>query len=165
MIQYCYKLIAQTRDIIDGKGLYTLSYALLGEWVRLCYVENKANIENVNQALRYFVQNGQEHAFGSWKDLKYFANYCVKNIDGINKHSCLIRFICKMYGEGLANEFKNKDDRALIAKWAPREKSKMFGWLTPIIAHYFCNSFSDLNLSIPSSRIKQLKLFRKALAP
>lgn len=163
MIQYCYKLIAQTRDIIDGKGLYTLSYALLGEWVRLCYVENKANIENVNQALRYFVQNGQEHAFGSWKDLKYFANYCVKNIDGINKHSCLIRFICKMYGEGLANEFKNKDDRALIAKWAPREKSKMFGWLTPIIAHYFCNSFSDLNLSIPSSRIKQLKLFRKSV--
>ena len=66
MIQYCYKLIAQTRDIIDGKGLYTLSYALLGEWVRLCYVENKANIENVNQALRYFVQNGDEHAFGSW---------------------------------------------------------------------------------------------------
>ena len=50
-----------------------------------------------------------------------------------------------MYGDELANEFKNKDVRSLIAKWVPREKSKKFGWMAPIIAYYFCTSFSDLN--------------------
>ena len=35
IMPYLYKLIAQTRDITQGKGEYNLSFMLLGEWLLL----------------------------------------------------------------------------------------------------------------------------------
>ena len=163
IIQYCYKLIAQTRDIIDGKGLYNLSYEMLGIWVELCYVKCNANPKNITQALTYFVENVNNHSFGSWKDLKYFANYCIENIPEINKDHEVIHVIAKMYGEQLAKECIYKNERTLVAKWAPREKSKKFGWLVPLIADYFCKSFAHLNLKCPTSKIQKLKLYRQMI--
>ena len=76
-MNYLYKLIAQTRDIIKGKGEYNLSYMLLSEWLLL----GDEYIPDIYKVLDLFVDIENEHPYGSWKDLKYFCHYIfVKKI-------------------------------------------------------------------------------------
>ena len=63
-----YRMIAHTRDIIDGKGEYNLSYMLLNVWY-------KHHPELAKFAFRLFVlppdgANADFHPYGSWKDIK-----------------------------------------------------------------------------------------------
>ena len=64
-----YRMIGHTRDIIDGKGEYTLSYMLLGVW-------HKEHPELAKFAFRQFLLSPEGttdvHPYGSWKDVKYF---------------------------------------------------------------------------------------------
>jgi hypothetical protein len=65
-----YKMIGHTRDIIDGKGEYALSYMQIFVW-------NSFFPELAKYALLMFVTSTSgDHPFGSWKDIKYFCNYC-----------------------------------------------------------------------------------------
>ena len=54
LINYYYKLIAQTRDIHCGKGLYNISYMLL-DWVKLTYVDKIVHPSNIKNVLNMFV--------------------------------------------------------------------------------------------------------------
>jgi hypothetical protein len=66
-----YRMIGHTRDIIDGKGEYALSYMLLSVW-------HSHHPELAKFAFRLFVlslplQGGADkncHPYGSWKDVK-----------------------------------------------------------------------------------------------
>ena len=63
-----YKMIGNTRDILDGKGEYTLSYMMIYTWYKFYPVLAEF-------ALKCFVSFGDdniEHPYGSWKDIKYF---------------------------------------------------------------------------------------------
>ena len=65
-----YKIIGHTRDIIDGKGEYTLAYMQIFVW-------NQFFPDLAQYALLTFVSAKTDiHPFGSWKDIKYFCNYC-----------------------------------------------------------------------------------------
>jgi hypothetical protein len=129
-----YKIIGQTRDIVDGKGEYTLSYMMVHTW-------NKFYPELAQFALRCFVTLDKKdvHQYGSWKDLKYFCEYSKSQGDNID--SSLINFAVSLINEQIKSDYasfiSNSDDISLAAKWAPREKSS-FGWLYEALAvNYF----------------------------
>jgi len=131
-----YRMIGQTRDIVDGKGEYTLSYMMVYTW-------NKFYPELAQFALRCFVTFDKKdvHQYGSWKDLKYFCEYCKSQGDYIE--SSLINFAVRLINEQINSDYasfvSNYNDISLAAKWAPREKS-FFGWLYEALA---VNYFSD----------------------
>ena len=131
-----YKMIGHTRDIVDGKGEYTLTYMMIYTWYNFYPELSKF-------ALKCLVDLGDIniHQYGSWKDIKYFCEYC-KNKSLINTHDLII-YAIEITNQQLrkdhANLISNSKDVSLAAKWIPREKSS-FGWLYKNLAtHYFSN--------------------------
>ena len=59
-----YKMIGQTRDIVDGKGEYALTYMMIYTWYD--FFPALAQF-----ALKCVVDLGEKHQYGSWKDIKY----------------------------------------------------------------------------------------------
>lgn len=138
-ISILYKMIGQTRDIIDGKGEYTLSYMMIYTWYSFYP-------EMAKFALRCFVDlRDKTHPYGSWKDIKYFCEYC-RNQGTPNTHP-LIQYAVKLTNEQIHRDYTKYitflDDISLAAKWVPREKSS-FGWLYRELA---CDYFSDYLLT------------------
>ncbi len=141
LMPYLYKLIAQTRDITQGKGEYNLSFMLLAEWVLL----GDEYIPDIYNALDLFIDIENEHSYGCWKDLKYFCEYlCIKKAYVTKDHE-IIDYCCEKIANQLCND-NNCDKPTLCAKWAPREKSK-FGWMVPMISKKMTNKLGmdDLN--------------------
>lgn len=129
-----YKMIGQTRDIVDGKGECSLSYMMIYTW-------HKFYPELAFHALKCLVDFGDEgktHQYGSWKDIKYFCDYCRKEgcliDDPLIQHA--ITIINSQIKTDYANLISNSDDISLAGKWVPREKSGKFGWLYEALA---CN--------------------------
>ena len=120
-----YRMVGHTRDIVDGKGEYSLSYMMVHTWYEF-YPELAKFV------LRCFVTLDKKdvHQYGSWKDLKYFCEYCKSKGDNVD--SPLILFAVSLINEQIkkdyANLISNTNDISLAAKWVPREKSS-FGWL------------------------------------
>jgi hypothetical protein len=121
-----YRMIAHTRDIIDGKGEYHLSYMLLDVWY-------KRYPKLAQFALKLFVLppddiNTDFHPYGSWKDIKYVYKF--------NKESPLVR-----YGNNLLlNQLRldsTSDNPSLAAKWVPREKSQFSEVFSTLALDYF----------------------------
>ena len=136
----------QTRDIIAGKGEYNLFYILLGEWVKLGNqkLTMEANMINnlAEKALLSTVKlEGHDHAYGCWKDMKYFLRY-LYSLNGITG-PCRKLPIFKAAISCIVAQLKKdstSDTPSLLAKWIPREKSKKFGWLAKYIA---CDYYSE----------------------
>lgn len=138
-ISILYKMIGQTRDIIDGKGEYTLSYMMIYTWYSFYP-------ELAKFALRCFVNLvDKTHPYGSWKDIKYFCEYCKSQ--GIHSTHPFIQYAVKLTNEQIESDYTKYitflDDISLAAKWVPREKS-CFGWLYHELA---CDYFSDYLLT------------------
>lgn len=118
-----YRMIAHTRDIVDGKGEYTLSYMLLDVW-------HKFNPLLAKNALKLFVtsNNPETHPYGSWKDIKYLYG---KKVDPE-----LMCFAVNL----LINQLKQdatSENPSLAAKWVPREKSHFGDLFTELATRYF----------------------------
>ena len=152
-----YKMIGHTRDIIDGKGEYTLSYMMLCCW-------NKINPLLAQFALRSFVlhENENTHPYGSWKDLKYFCKYCKEvyykkndeNTLKFEEHN-LVQYAVQLMNEQIKTDYhtflnfnnNHKNTISLAAKWIPREKSS-FGWLYNMLCtQYFSEYISTAHTS------------------
>ena len=158
-----YRMIGHTRDIIDGKGEYTLSYMMLFTWYNFYP-------KLVEFALTCFVvlPTKTEHQYGSWKDLKYFCQYCKDN--GVSIDHPLIQFSITLINNQLKTDFSNmtanSNDVSLAAKWAPREKSS-FGWLYEALATNYFNQFLETANSDERRRKAILKCkteYRKLLS-
>ena len=67
-----YKMIGHTRDIIDGRGECQLTYMMIYTWYSI-------HPGLASHALKCMVDLGDPkiHQYGSWKDIKYFCNYCI----------------------------------------------------------------------------------------
>lgn len=137
-----YKMIAQTRDIKNGKGEYLLSYMMIRVWFDY-FPEAAYN------ALDLFVKSplsSTERPYGSWKDIKYFCNYC-RNEEKLKDTHTLIIAPLMMMNEQLKKDYENIDrgeEISYAAKWVPREKSKKFGWQFEMLAHcYFSEYFGE----------------------
>lgn len=118
-----FRMIGHTRDIVDGKGEYMLSYMLLGVW-------SKHYPELAKFALKLFVIpfSADFHPYGSWKDIKLLHNYL--------KSSSLAQYGSEL----LINQLKEdsvRDNPSLAAKWVPREKSQYGELFTELAIDYF----------------------------
>lgn len=129
LIITAYKMIGHTRDIIDGKGEYTLAYMQIVVWYK--FFPGLAKF-----ALRCFVQLDDLHPYGSWKDIKYFCNYCVQC--GFTYNHPLIKYALQLINDELKN-----NSTSLLAKWIPREKSKKFGWIFEQLAVDYFQKYLD----------------------
>ena len=164
-----YKLIAQTRDIIDGKGEYTLSYMMIYVWYTIC-----------GPSLAYFAVNSMvqlnsnEHPYGSWKDLKYFCDYLMKSFNDVQLTHPLIKHCCFLYNNQLRydeialSDETNCNNISLVAKWIPREKTR-FGYLYECLAYdYYKEYISSASSKDPVTQVKAMlkcKMnYRKLLA-
>lgn len=145
-----YKLIGHTRDIIDGKGEYNLSYMMIYEW-------NKVYPLLAQFALKCFVLlDNNAHAYGSWKDIKYFHKYCMeRNIlnseyDQSNDNQ-IIDYAVQLMNEQIKKDYQNivsnntHEHISLAAKWAPREKSSFSDLYNLLATNYFSEYLTTAN--------------------
>ena len=152
------KLIAYTRDIISGKGEYDLSYMLISELYKhvISNYPDKYYMDAINSIcsglLLRFVKREDQMPYGSWKDLKYFLNYHVPLNERIQLSTGYPRiqnaFVSTIIGYIISQlkEDNNNAQKTLLAKWIPREKSKKFGWITPLLAmEYYKEWMINLN--------------------
>lgn len=159
-----YRMIGHTRDIIDGKGEYNLTYMMICVWYNFFP-------ELANFALKCLVDLGDRniHQYGSWKDIKYFCEY-VKTETGNNVHHPLIFYAVKLVNNQISKDYEkmlvNSNEVSLVAKWTPREKSS-FGWLYEQLAtDYFVHIVSTATNSynIQKAILKCKTEYRKVLS-
>jgi hypothetical protein len=125
-----YKMIGQTRDIIDGKGEYNLTYMMIYTWYN--FFPHLAKYALLSCVLPETETETEEQPYGSWKDIKYFCNFC-------RSRGCSIEHPLIVHALNLINEQLKIDEQAykekrfadisLLCKWIPRETSGKFGWL------------------------------------
>lgn len=169
-LQVLYKLIGQTRDILEGKGEYTLAYMQLVVW-------HEFYPDLAQYAFDKFLQYRDEefdegiHAFGSWKDVKYLCDYCSKTPAG--RHHPLINYACTRLIVRIREDaviFARDGPNAkisLAARWTPRESSKRFGWLSPILSALYFPHYLETAKTLVQKRAAHNKCkmeFRKLVA-
>jgi len=134
-----YKLIGHTRDIVDGKGEYSHAYMHIFVWYS--YFPELATY-----ALKQFTKmDGKDiHPYGSWKDIKYFCNYCKsRKLD--NTHP-LMQYSFRLLNDQLLSDtnLSQPDDKvSLSGKWAPRESSNKFGWMFQELACLYFSHYLE----------------------
>jgi len=153
-----YKMIGQTRDIVDGKGEYTLAYMMIYTWYGFFP-------ELSLFALKCLVDLGDKkiHQYGSWKDIKYFCKFCKTH--GASIDHPLIQDSIRLTNEQLRMDSLT-DDLTLVAKWVPREKSS-FGWLYEALATDYYKEYmatADSNDRIIKATLKCKTEYRKLIS-
>ena len=174
-LDYLYKIMLHTRDIINGKGEYTLFYELLYSWVRMQinYGDDcKGQIagELLKKTLDSLIDLPgvkEDHPYGSWKDFKYILNYVrdKMHVDYPNElliNTVVFRHIIYLYSTTLKREsyeFDKTEDckLSLLSRWIPREKSKKFGW----IARYIASATWPEYIKSASSNVQKKSAERK----
>jgi hypothetical protein len=153
-----YRMIGQTRDIICGKGEYTLAYMMIFAWYQF-YPELAIF------ALRCFVKHGDtnEHPYGSWKDIKYFCDFCVDQDVEISHP--LIQAAIRLINDQLRSDCAAVNV-SLAAKWVPREGSS-FGWLYQSLATDYFSGYvatAKNDDSLEKAILKAKTEYRKILS-
>jgi len=150
-----YKMIAQTRDIVYGKGERKLTYMMIYIWYKFYptlaiyavhrLVDIRILPDNCNgMDVDELVNGSRRHAFGCWKDIKYLCYFLRSRshnhplidvaISIMNKqlyrdwtvfNSCSHDSIGHGHGDG-SRDFRNI--LSFVAKWVPRENTK-FEWI------------------------------------
>jgi hypothetical protein len=158
-----YRMIGHTRDIVDGKGEYTLAYMMVHTWYK--FFPKLALF-----ALKCFVDLNDKtvHQYGSWKDLKYFCEYCKDKGDDINSE--LVQFSISLINTQIKRDYANFlahcNEISLAAKWAPREKSS-FSWLYQALATSYFKEFLDTaknTVQLNKAILKSKTEYRKVLS-
>ena len=117
-----YRMIGHTRDIVEGKGEYSLSYMLVDVWYN--HYPELALFAFKNFVL---LPDGTI-PYGSWKDIKYFYK--------TNKTSPIVNYGINLMIEQIRQDI-DSDNPSLAAKWVPREKSQYSDLFTAIATNYF----------------------------
>jgi hypothetical protein len=155
-----YRMIGHTRDIVDGKGECALTYMMIFTWYGF-YPELALF------ALKCLVDLGDEsiHQYGSWKDIKYFCQYC-KN-QGVFENHELIEYAIELTNAQLKSDYETivygGEVISLVAKWIPRENSA-FDWLNELLAVTYyqyietANTPDRVNRAILKSKTEYRKL-------
>jgi hypothetical protein len=137
-----FRLVGQTRDIIDGKGEYTLAYMLLGVWY-------KYHPKLALYAFKCFVLNpvSSEHPYGSWKDVKHMIKYMKQNQTGQDLILHAIHLLNTQIRQDSVAEVPS-----LAAKWAPREKSSHSDLFGKLAVDYFADYISSAKTELASNK-------------
>ena len=145
-----YKLVGYTRDIVDGKGEYMLAYMQILVW----YGFYPLLAEFLLKTFVIIPTTSDQHPYGSWKDMKYFCNYC-KEETGDNNHP-LIHYAIELANSQLAKDVKN-EKITLVAKWIPREKQPKFSWLFKKMSHFYFKEYLTTCINDDASQQKRAK--------
>jgi len=146
-----FRLVGQTRDVISGKGEYTLSYMLLAVW-------QKHYPALASFAFQLFVLgDGKSHPYGSWKDVKYMIDFMEnKALSGTDTKS-LTNYAVELLNNQIRADTE-KDEPSLAAKWVPREKSKFSKLFTRLATSYFSeyteSAFSEMSIIKATTKAK-----------
>jgi hypothetical protein len=167
-----FKLLAQTRDIIGGKGEYMLFYVMLLEWAKIDFkffeyvidtlvynTDDVGDTDDIGDTADVRERKLKQHPLGSWKDMKYFLTYMKEQLNDAGDESSQLysKFVNKIVN--LINEqlridavnFENGGTSfSLVARWVPREKSKKFGWLYYYLATNYSQHQIPSDASHPS---------------
>jgi hypothetical protein len=146
-----FKLVIQTRDLVNGKGERDLAYMQLLVWYN--YYPKK--VEQLFELFLRFDEKHSEltestHQYGSWKDVKYFCNFVFKKTG--NRFHPLIDYVLGLANNQLKRDYELFMDWSndagqscpqltLVGKWLPREKSKQFGWIHARLAYLYFPEF------------------------
>lgn len=146
-ISLLFRMIGHTRDIIHGKGEYALSYMMIWTWYH-------SFPDLALYALTTFVTPFTDefpidaHPYGSWKDIKYFANYCKTH--GADIDHPLIQLCIQLTNNQIMSDLEkwnnysasqiSENGISLCAKWVPRENSQ-FSWLFKELAKDYCGNY------------------------
>ena len=157
-----YRMIGHTRDIVDGKGECTLAYMMIFTWYGF-YPELALF------ALKCMVDLGDKsiHQYGSWKDIKYFCQYCKNR--GVFENHELIEYAIELTNAQLKSDYETViyggNDISLVAKWIPRENST-FGWLNEhmAVAYYQYLETAKTQDSVDRAVLKSKMEYRKLLS-
>jgi hypothetical protein len=132
--KYMYKLIGHTRDIIDGKGERTLSYAGIMEWFGV----NPSQAKSLFDSFVYAYDNDSErnggHQYGSWNDVKYFCNYVFETTK--NRNHDMIDYAVQVMAKQIIEDIKSYRAKKPVVSLAIRHMPKQGtnGWLYRKIA-------------------------------
>ena len=158
MMEELFVLIGQTRDIVEGKGEYALSYVLLDEF-------SKVYPSLAVTMIRRFVDYNKVHPLGSWKDIKYFAGYIKEREQVDRDFSRGMRFmLADMFVEQLQKDeeaMKQNKPVSLAGKWLPSEKTKE-SWLFKLVAERK-NGCIPISLGGRRKMYKDLRRVKSAL--
>lgn len=146
-----FRMLAHTRDIINGKGEYELSYMLLNVWY-------KHHPQLAQYAFKSFLinENGV-HPFGCWKDVKFLYKR--------NHNNPLVKYGNQLLVDQLRLDSVSQNP-SLAAKWVPREKSQFKELFNDLATTYFSSYIESAKT--PESRkkafIKAKMDFRKLIS-
>lgn len=150
-----YRLIGYTRDKVYGRGEYKLAYMQLFTWFYF-YPQ---------LAFFAFIQFVKFSKYGSWKDVKLFANYIYERT--LDSHHPFIELMIDLLVKQLKEDEENYKKQKAIStapKWTPREKSK-YGWLFKKIAIKFSpHLFTDIQGSRALALRKANMILRRFLS-
>tara|TARA_A100001011_G_C14317247_1_gene848565 strand:+ start:1021 stop:2775 length:1755 start_codon:yes stop_codon:yes gene_type:complete len=169
-INLCMSLMFQTRDLQGGKGEYMLFYHLLSCWEPYWnHVNNQlSSALSLLFNTEYASQNYDitfSHPYGSYKDVKYLLNV-YRNIfmwdnkfaHWQNYHATrnIVSMAINAFHRDVQLVSKGSPPKTLVAKWLPREKSKLFGWQAKIFAEEWLKNQN------PKSRQNALSKYRRS---
>jgi hypothetical protein len=150
-----YRMIAHTRDIVDGKGEYKLSYMLLSTWY-------KHFPDSTKFIFKHFVFSDENNIpFGSWKDIKKMFQYQEEYPEYSNYGVPLACYGMELMNAQIKEDYENLQNNSnksisLVAKWVPREKSKFSKVFTNLATNYFAH-YIDSAYKIESKKKAILK--------
>ena len=131
-LELLYCLIAQTRDVVYGKGERELSYMLIYTF----YEFYPSLTFFLIQRLVYppFETNNHKLCYGSWRDIPALCSF-IKRFSNNSEHT-LIDYCIELINNQLINDHniwihssrKSKTIISNVAKWIPRE-NKQHDWL------------------------------------
>lgn len=128
---YLYKIIAQTRDIENGKGERKLTYMLIYTLYKYYPVLAVYAIKIIVQPFLY--QGNYFSSFGSWRDISGICEY-INLCSPLGQYHPLIDTCIDILVDQLQKDYKILNKKihyksiSLAAKWVPRENKKN-NWL------------------------------------
>lgn len=165
-----YKIVGQTRDIVDGKGEYALAYMMILAWYEFCPALGNYALYNCVTPIQIDKNVDEEdakaaHPYGSWKDIKYFCNYCKSK--GLGVDHPIMQYSFKLINDQVRTDVANGVQESLASKWVPREKSKKFGWIFNELAVLYFPEYllSATTVAKRESAVKKCKTqYRKIIS-
>ena len=153
-LDYVSRFIMQNRDIVNGKGLYEVTFYFLEVYAYYTF-EYCVFDENYyfSMMTKIVSEINNQHSLGSWKDLKMYLHFLInsKTFSFNNKHELICQHIEKIYIPEMVQDRKNMsigENISLCGKWLPRESTKKYKWLARLIAKlYYQHVYQTSNVT------------------
>ena len=167
-----YALIGYVRDILHGKGKRDLAYAYIWVWYQYYPLLAKQALFSFIH-IRDIARDMWIRPYGSWKDIKLFAEYVYKRTNNKNHELiqyCVTLFVNEIRKINLQQKQQQNNSNVkkslqvhnyyayLALKWCPRERSRL-KWLFQRIALSYCLQERQTNIS----KSLQFRHFRKTV--